>query len=133
MIDPGFIAVIIAGLVGVGLAQLLLPLKRAEIESGLTPTYEVRCAGRGYLGFGFFGGFLSFRISFYDNFFVLGSILRRVIPYSSVNLVEYKELFFSKGIVIHTQDPDARFALFPSHPKQLLELFTGKGVRVTGT
>jgi len=130
--DPGLIAVVIAGVVGIVLlSTFFLPFKRTEAESGLTPTYEERCTGRRYLGFGFFGGFLNLRISFYDKFIVLGSVLRRVIPYRSVKLVEYKLLFVSKGIIIHTQNPEARFALFPSQPQKMLELFGAKGVAVT--
>ena len=112
------------------LCAFFLPFKRAEAESGLTPTYEERCTGRWYLGFGFFGAFLTLRISFYDKFIVLGSILRRVVPYSSVKLVEHKQLFISKGIVIHTHNPDARLVLFPTQPQRMLELFGGKGVPV---
>ncbi len=131
MADPGLITVFFVGLVGfVLLSAFFLPFKRADAESGLTPTYEERCTGRRYLGFGFFGGFLNLRISFYDKFIVLGSVLRRVIPYSSVKLVEYRLLFVSKGMIIHTQNPEARFVLFPSQPQKMLELFGGKGVPV---
>lgn len=132
LLDSGLFTVVVAGVVGVVmLSAFFLPLKRAEAESGLTPTYEERCTGRRYLGFGFFGTYLSLRISFYDEFIVLGAVLRRVIPYSSVKSVEFKQLFISKGIVIHTQNPDARFALFPRQPQKMLELFAGKGVAVT--
>ena len=131
MADPGLITLIGAGVVGVVLlSAFFLPLRRAEAESGLTPTYEERCTGRRYIGFGFFGTYLSLRISFYDEFIVLGAVLQRVIPYSSVKSVEFKQLFISKGIVIHTQNPDARFALFPRQPQKMLELFAGKGVAV---
>ena len=131
MADPGLITVVGVGVVGVVLlSAFFLPFKRAEAESGLTPTYEERCTGRRYLGFGFFGTYLSLRISFYDKFIVLGSVLQRVIPYSSVKSVELKQHLISKGLVIHTQNPDARFALFPCQPQKMLELFAGKGVPV---
>ena len=100
---------------------------------GLTPAYEERCTARRSLALGFFGTFMSLRISFYDNFVVLASILRRIIPYESVELVEYKQLFVLMGLVIHTRNPHRIFALFPREPKKMLELFSGKGVRVSST
>ena len=129
MADSGLIAALFVGVFGVVLlSAIFLPLKRAEAELGLTPTYEETCTGRRYLRFGFFGTYL--RISFYEDFIVLGSVLRRVIPYSSVKSVEHRQLLFSKCIVIDTQNSDATFALFPRRPEKMLELFRGKGVPV---
>src|SRR5476651_2481372 len=112
------------------LLYFLMPLKRARAESGLTPAYEERCTARRYLGSGIFGGFQGIRVAFYDNFFVLGSLLRRVIPYSSVELVEYKSLFVQMGIIIHTKKPDGKFALFAREPNRMADLFETKGIAV---
>jgi hypothetical protein len=126
-------AVVLVCVLGVALLSVFfLPLRRAKVELGLTPAYEERCTARRSLGFGFFGTYSSLRISFYDNFVVLASVLRRVISYDSVKLVEYKVLFVSKGVVIHTRNPNASYALFPSQPQKMLELFAGKGVPVAG-
>jgi hypothetical protein len=129
--DLALTAAALAGLLGAALFIVFsLPSRRAKAELGLTAAYEERCTARRSLGFGFFGTFLSLRISFYENFVVMASILRRVIPYDSVELVEYKQLFIPMGIVIHTRDPDMTVALFPRQPKKMLELFSSKGVRV---
>ena len=132
MIDmvPG-IALLVGIVVIVLLTFYAAPARRSKQEEGLSPLYEERCVGRRYLGFGFFGGFTKLRVSFYENFVVVTSVLQTVIPYHDIKSIEYKELFVSKGMIIYGPSRRSRIALFPRVPQRMLELFGGKGVSIS--
>lgn len=119
------VTVVVAGIV---LFLFFPPLRRSPVEAGLTPAYEERCTGRNYLGLGLFGTFLTWRVSFYDSFIVVGSILRKVIPYSSVKAVEYKGFL---GLVIHSENPKSTLVLYPRQPKKMLDILGNKGISIT--
>jgi hypothetical protein len=114
----------------IGAMHFILPYRRAKEESGFAPNYEGKFTARSYVGLGIYGTYITMRVAFYDNFIVLSSSWRRVIPYGSIRLVEYKSLMTSMGIVIHTQNPAEQFALYSGKSQRMIALFQEKGVVV---
>ena len=104
----------------------------AKEESGQALLYEERCTGRKKIGLGFSAGgnIPNWRISFYENFFVIASIGATIIPYKEVESVKYRRQIVSKGLHILVRSPNMEIILFPKEPQTILKLFEGKHVSV---
>lgn len=134
MIDPALITLIVIALIATVLILLFfLPLRRSKDEVGATLLYEERCTGRKILALGFSSGgtIPNWRISFYEDFFVIASIARTKIPYGAVKSVEYARQLISKGIRIRVHSPRMDIVLFPKEPAKIVEIFVGKNVPIS--
>lgn len=133
MIDSSLVTLIGLGTIGIVFVLLFLaPYKRAKEELGQALLYEERCTGRKKIGLGFSAGgnILNWRISFYENFFVIASIGATVIAYKEVESAQYKRQIFSKGVRIQVRNPRMEIVLFPAEPQKILAIFEGKHVSV---
>ena len=135
MIDSSLVTLIGLGVIGIVFVFLFIaPNRRAKEESGLPLLYEEKCSGRKNLGWGFFAGgnVPNWRISFYENFFVIASVGTTKISYNEIESVEYKRQIISKGLRIRVRSPRMDITLFPHEPQKMLGLFKSKNVSVAG-
>ena len=133
MIDSSLVTLIGLGVIGIVFVLFFMaPNRRAKEESGQALLYEERCTGRKKIGLGFSAGgnIPNWRISFYDNFFVIASIGTTVIFYKEVESAQYKRQIISKGIHIQVRSPRMEIVLFPKEPQKILAIFEGKHVSV---
>ena len=133
MIDSSLVTLIGLGVIGIAFVLLFLaPNRRAKEESGQALLYEERCTGRKRVGLGFSAGgnIPNWRISFYENFFVIASIGTMVISYKEVESAQYKRQIFSKSVRIQVRSPRMELVLFPKEPQKILTIFEGKHVSV---
>ena len=136
MIDSPLITLIGIAIIGIVFALLFIaPTRRSKDESGLSPLYEEKCSGKKVLGWGFSAGgnIPNWRISFYEDFFVIASLGPiTVVPYAEVESVEYGRQTISTGLRIRIHTPQMEFVLFPNGPQKMLELFRKKNAPVAG-
>lgn len=134
MIDPALLVLLVVVLVAIAFLSLFLfPRRRSKVEATATLLYEERCSGRKKVGYGFFAGgnIPNWRISLYEDFFVIASIGSTRIPYSEVQSVEYARQVISKGVRIRARNPRIDIVLYPKEPNMLMQLFAAKDVPIS--
>lgn len=79
-----------------------LSTQKADEEKGLIPVHTQRCSGT----VGLFSSSIGLiRLALYEDFLVIGSIKKLVIPYSQIKQIE-KGGLFGNGMLIATTDDD---------------------------
>lgn len=104
------------------------PHLRSRRERGLTALYEETCTSRRYLGFGVYGGLVTARFSFYEEFMVVASLWPRLLPYQEIESVEQRPMFVVMGVVIRRRNARMRIALFPKQANTVFRILAGKGI-----
>ena len=111
---------------------IIWPSKRAEYERGRTPLHQERCNGfQRYFMFLYGGTIYNWRISLYDDFFVVASLRRTRFLYENISSVECKRHLISTGITIHALNPKMDFTIFPRKEDLILSIFKRKGITIS--
>ena len=112
----------------------LLSQRKLQSEQGLAPLYEAWCGGFRKFGFTITAGTAVpvWRISLYDEFFVIAAVSTMLTYYPDVVNIEYQRKFGLNRIEIQGRKPEFYVILYLRSPKRLAELFRSKGVPVVG-
>jgi hypothetical protein len=104
------------------------------VEEGLFPFYTTWCGGVRSLGFTLNLATVIpiWRLSLYDDFFILTAGNKYAVKYTDVIVVTLKRKFIFKVLRIQARQPLLEVTFFLISPRKVARLFRGKGVEVTG-